>query len=408
MVNSFRSRAGIILFAVLIFFGLTPVTTSSAAPSAPRVETSAMDVEALSSVAGYAGAWIDASGRTHVNAKRSSPAALARLQSQLTLSTVTYDLHELDSIHARATAALAAARLADRTSVRVDMARNAVRIGVVRTVLAPARAAVAGIRGVLVETDATAAARPSPSACTDRLNCGAPIRGGVQTFSQWYALQCSVGFSAHASDGSRWMMTAGHCAGGADGNQPWLNEPFQHGQQPYGPTRQRYNPFTNGQWFDTIVNRWVWLDFLRARLDNAYWLQLPGGYLYATATSTVDVKPALATEALAAGQTICRSSWSPFHDDAAPNCGTVVTFNGPRNEIEVTGMVNCHGDSGGSVYVPTSTGRRAVGFISGFYFQGGTNPDCVQPGYTSLIGSLSSAYHFMDINSAATIRVDTR
>ena len=389
------------ILGLLIASAFTVPGRSSA--SAPTGMTSAAgkDVEALATEPGWAGAWLDARGRTHVNVKLSTRAAVATIRTGLLRAEVTRSLTDLDAIHTRAERVLDAGGLSGQTKVRVDVARNAVAVAVTPKALVRAQALLQSIVGVLVESDPRADAKAAPTVCVDRINCGVPIRGGVEIHAGIYT--CSAGFSATGSDGSHWLLTAGHCGP--------LDKVFSHGSgnEYYGPVRQKYDSnVQNAGWFDPTLGRPVWLDFLRIRVDNPYWRSLPGGYLYATPTSTVDVKSALAPEALTQGQTICRSSFSYNHSETADHCGQIVTYNGQQGRIEISGMVTCSGDSGGAMYVQVAGGgRRAVGIHSGIYYTG-SKPNCVQPGQHVWITGVTWAYHYMDINSNATIRVDTR
>lgn len=404
------SRAAGSVAALVAALAASALVGSGEVAAAPVAGPAGKGVEALAAEPGWAGAWLDAAGTTHVNVQRSSRAATAAVHAGLVRAEVGRSLKDLDAIHRKAEDALVAGGVGPETAVRVDVSRNAVRVGAVPKAVPAATAVLKGLSGVVVETDPTADAVPATAACVSRVNCGAPIRGGVQIVSTWNtSSSCSAGFSASGTDGSRWLMSAGHCAGN---NQTgaWLDEPFRHGGEVYGPVRQRHSADVDGVWFDAAVGRSVWLDFLRIRLDNAYWRQLPGGYLYATPSTTVDVKSALAPESLVQGQAICRSSYSPHHPESAANCGTVISYNGPSNEVQIGGaMVACEGDSGGAVYVQVAGGgRRAVGFLSAFYYNAGPAPVCRPSVHSILVSGLTWAYHYMDAYSGTTIRVDTR
>ena len=78
-----------------------------------------------------------------------------------------------------------------------------------------------------------------PEVCTDRYNCGGPLRSGVVLSSPFTYNDelCSMGFTASGSDGSRWAITAGHCADVTGDNTNWA-----HGAQNIGPMREATNP----------------------------------------------------------------------------------------------------------------------------------------------------------------------
>lgn len=297
----------------------------------------------------------------------------------------------------RVDAVLAAAGLAEITAV--DLIGDIVVVRTLSGTLEEVQAVVGG-EATVVE-DETANAAVAPAACTDRVNCGVPLRGGIRIFSEATGAQCSLGFTANATDGSRWILSAGHCG--------FLDENWKHGNERIGLVRQRYNADVQGRWFDAITGGRVWLDFMRVRNSSSYWLSGTFGWMYSTPSSPVAVNGAAAASSLSPGDVICRSSWSPYHADLAPNCGTVYSTYGGNGEIAVSGMIVCAGDSGGSVYVVDGGQRIAVGVISAFYYDaGGPPPNCRQSPYNALVSPIDSIYHYMDLNSIAQVRVDAR
>lgn len=375
---------------------------SAAARATPVPDSSQVIDQGLSDQPGYAGAWVDSEGRTQVNFTQARAAAGRQASVQAakgalgpsTVRAVTYDLKQLNALATQAQSALARAGLSATANAEVDIPGNGVRVSVVPAKAAVARKAVRAIAATTVVEDSTASAVPVDVACTDRLNCGAPLRGGIRIGSG--STGCSAGFTATASDTSRWLLTAGHC-GPVDSN-------WTHGEQAIGPIRQ----VANGLWYDANVDRSVRVDVARIRIDSTYWKQAAGGWLYNTASSTYPVKAAVAAQAVPVGSTVCRSSYSRFHTESAAKCGKVVTSFDRNGYITVSGMVVCSGDSGGAVYYENSTGKHAFALISAIYGPDGSEEECVQPGFHSALSGISSIYHWLDANNGTTIRVDTQ
>lgn len=177
--------------------------------------------------------------------------------------------------------------------------------------------------------------------CTDRTACGNPLRGGIQ-IRPTAGGSCTGGFTAHGSDGSRWLVTAGHCGA--------LDSAWRHGQQYLGPIRQRLHQNQT--------------DLARIRIDNAYWQT--GGYLYAGGTTPIPIGAVVSDNYLSEGDFICRAGWV-----SGQYCGSVlITHDNPVLDgiqwIQLLRSDICAnpGDSGGPWYEVRSPEFYAVGIHS--------------------------------------------
>jgi hypothetical protein len=215
-------------------------------------------------------------------------------------------------------------------------------------------------------------------ACNSRYACGAPLRGGVVLHLVASSKNCSLGYTASATDGSRWAITAGHC-----GNQ--LNFNWRHGEQVIGPLRQTFD--------DAEV------DVSRIRIDNGYWRQAGGGYLYdyhnpntpARLTYSITQRTTLEINEM-----VCLNAQ---YSTPSYSCGVITAAYGPRNMPSVD-FDACPGDSGGAWIFrpPGGTSQWAYGV-----HQGGTSATC-----HALFGySIFTTVHDMNI-VFPTIRIEVR
>jgi streptogrisin C len=283
-------------------------------------------------------------------------------------------------------------RLPADAQVHVDIARNRVVVGLTTAT----RRAFAG-RSLPDSVEVTTARTFPPTqyaACSNRYDCGAPLRSGVNV-GPWNATAnhatafCSLAFTMHASDGSRWALTAGHCV-----SQDAINrgQTWAHGAQPIGPVRQRQD---DGR---TAV------DAARIRIDSSYWRQTGGGYMYYTPTATVDVDYAIvARGTIANGDPVCFNARSYVPGD--DNCGVVTSSIGFRGMFTVSGVKACGGDSGGAAYLLISGQRWAYGLINSTSPRGSN--DCMYGGSVTA-SAIPDINAWFDAHAAATIRVDTR
>lgn len=215
--------------------------------------------------------------------------------------------------------------------------------------------------------------------CTTRTACGQPARSGI-VLSINGTNGCSLGFRAAATDGSKWVITAGHCA--------VVNDTIGHGAQPFGPVRLQ--TLTVGG-----------LDFLRARIDNSYWLSSGGGYLYnaASPNSPLSIYYSLTTtSSIVVGQYVCLNAWN----SSAASCGSVNSVNTATGRVSV-GFDACPGDSGGAW-----TWRSSAGLYFAFGVHSQSDQGCHLGGGTSYFSSIPEINEYNDAHSAATVRVEER
>ena len=206
--------------------------------------------------------------------------------------------------------------------------------------------------------------KPQPAACTTRTACGTPLRGGIPVGfdvdgagAGSATIQCSEGFNGAAPDGSRWVLTAGHCSNGISTSCPSANC-WGHGQQYIGPMREARDQ-------DKV-------DVARIRKDSSYWGT--GGWIYnqfnpESPWAVDDVYTSNAQ--IPANAAVCFSSRLVNPTNlCGPILEKVSAFRGmPRIDQDV-----CNTDSGGSVYRPTEGIRVAYAFIS--HADELSNPGC--------------------------------
>jgi hypothetical protein len=344
----------------------------------------------------YAGTWYDFSADV-VHVATTAGRQRAALQADgsavgITIAThmVSRSLLDLELTRDRILAGSLVPGVDDGDQVRLDLPTNSVTIG------APAddRRRMAGLRlpaGTRL-VPVTKGPVGVPAACRDRLNCGAPLRSGVNigTFFNRADAGCSVGFTARGTDGSRWALTAGHCV---PQNHIDVGRLWGHGEQYIGPARQRY---------DTGA-----VDVARIRMDNPYWRQAGGGYMYATPTSTVDVDLAiLYRSTIEINDSVCLTGrrYNPGDD----NCGRVTRLYNERDLVEISGLKACGGDSGGAAYLLLSGARWGYGLLNSTSLR--TAPgDCTPANSKAYFSPLPDINRFFDSRSPTVqVRVETR
>ncbi|MGH8892548.1 MAG: hypothetical protein ACRDWY_04465 [Actinomycetes bacterium] len=232
-----------------------------------------------------------------------------------------------------------------------------------------------------------------PAACDSRTACGVPLRGGINVgrMSSGQALiGCSLGYTAHAGDGSRWFYTAGHCLTDAEVTNRTV---YGHGEQAIGYARLRRDS-------GAVDAGWV-------RNNSAYWLSGSFGYIYKLPSEAVDVDYAIAyASTVSMNQVVCFSGrrLAPTDD----NCG-VITAENPSGKPQVTGLKVCGGDSGGSTYWINSGAneRWAFGLVS--VTSARTEPgDCTPNNGQMSFSSVPHINTWIDNNTASNVRIDVR
>ncbi len=217
-------------------------------------------------------------------------------------------------------------------------------------------------------------------ACSSRYSCGAPLRGGVVITRVASNAQCSLGFTASATDGSRWAITAGHC-------ETQLNTLWRAGEQVIGPVRQ------SGDAGD--------VDIARIHINRSYWLQSGGGWLYDYYNPS---SPANLTLAITYRTTISQNEMvclNAMNSTPSQVCGFIDYEYGPRGMPQV-GFDACPGDSGGAWFFrpPGSSSRWAYGVHSG-----GSGSCHAITGY-SIFTSVPDMNAYFDGTAAARIRIE--
>ena len=311
---------------------------------------------------------------------------------RVTLEPARYSYVDLEQRAAAVNRGLSRVELAADAWAVADGQLNRVVLSVAgRTAADSARARFANDPAVVVKEFAPGS--DTEEACIDRYHCGAPARSGIaigidadgagpgeaETF-------CSLGFTAAASDGSRWVVTAGHCSEGIATSCPSSTGCWGHGQQYFGPMRQVRD---SGN-----------VDVARIRRDNPYWTM--GGYMFNAynPSTTVNVDYAILSRfTIQVGQGVCLSAQ---YSEIGVACGTITTTSGYRGFIEV-GFDACPGDSGGGWYWLSQSGERWE-----YGIHHGGDLTCHVAGNISRFTAGPDIYAYWDANSAATIRFEYR
>jgi hypothetical protein len=403
----------------------------SAAEAAARVNRQPSRIRLVDELAkaypdGYGGSWYD--GDTDIlhlqaaqpdkanvfatlAARDGVPARVQRVRYSLAYLTEQYTLVNAHRHPALGTMAVSGGIDVHANRVVATVPGAAVAIATARTADGPItvqeQRPVAGIKAL---------------ACDDHWHCGSPLRGGIGIWpnkSDWIGHDsdgfCSLGFTATASDGTHWAVTAGHCGPvqPADTDQ---DHSWRHGQQYLGPMRQTACPpdpaaFKPCQWGSGGQLPWSGVDVGRIRIANSYWLAGNWGWMFSDATPDMKIPVNQAATVLTdlqhSGNMVCLSSqWSGGQCGELGSVGDSDTFGLAR----IDHLRSCGGDSGGAVYLVVMPGvRRAVGIVSG----GTANslpgaPGCFGTDGATWFSALPNINTFFDSTSAATIRVDTR
>ncbi len=181
------------------------------------------------------------------------------------------------------------------------------------------------------------------------------------------------------------MITAGHCSYSVVGSCPSSTGCLGHGQQYYGPVRQKWDK----------TPPYIDVDVARARLDNSYWSV--GGYIYSEATPNNPNALTYYTEVSYVGGSACISAKSG--DDCAIIRDTV---DGDFNLIRVD-TDSCGGDSGGLWFRNYASGdNRALGL------QSTSTTGCNVSDGDSWYSGFNAIYDYWDDqNGGATLRLET-
>lgn len=264
--------------------------------------------------------------------------------------------------------------------------------------------------------------RGREQACTDRNNCGYPLRAGLII---WHEVAdpdqekraCSLGWVASGTDGSTWALTAGHCPNGQD-------EVWGHGDQYLGRMRHCGHPAGEHPCDDTVD-----VDGARILISNPYWRMGSFGHIFSTPSSYVDVDNAITSKLqIQVNQGVCLTSWhasyvgnsfpsyddyDQYHEESGDSCGIINSVsNSSRDGMPtLTGASVCNGDSGGGWYLLAGGGER---WATGLHRGGQEQPALLEEGtctdkQLAWFTSLPAFYNFTDPKTYPhKIRVITR
>ncbi|GLI02902.1 hypothetical protein Pa4123_81800 [Phytohabitans aurantiacus] len=294
------------------------------------------------------------------------------------------------------------------TDARLDVPGNAVVVEVDD----PGSMPVPG--GVVRYGQRRAAPAAEPTACIDRWNCGGPIRAGINLRHRSDASDvnvCSLGATATSADGtSRWVITAGHCAGTAVHTSCSVaSQCWRHGEQDIGPMRETACP----QDFPVACQHdYPFIDVGRIRIDSTYWKSFSQGWMFngIDPTTAVEIDGAITTFTQLSnmvGQSLCMNAmWS----NEGANCGPLFSAaSGTFAMPEVWSVRACRGDSGGLWYRPSGGIRTAVGIQSSATLPYPGGPDCRRATGSSWFGAFPDINAFWDAYAGAgVLRIDTR
>jgi hypothetical protein len=194
----------------------------------------------------------------------------------------------------------------------------------------------------------------SPAACnTEKRVCDKPLRGGV--YIEGGAVACSSAFKATGNTtGSRYVLTAGHCAAAAAG---WNSRDAANVTHYIGQAEGRMFPGAG--------------DWTKIKVDGSYWDE-GSSWPSIVANWSGNESTSITSESSSyVGEAVCHSGWR-----TGTSCGVVraieVTVHYPQGAVigmtEVAGPSLCAylGDSGGPVW----TDNTAVGLFSGILTDG--------------------------------------
>ncbi|MBK7859615.1 MAG: S1 family peptidase [Archangiaceae bacterium] len=272
----------------------------------------------------FGGMWVDQAngGAVHVafrgdrTADAKGTAARFVGSATVILDPVNYSLGELDATLEELSRRLQTPGWfqASVTAVQTDEPKNRVLVSVdpdgqrdgARSLVEVAKS-LRHEFGALVEV--IEGPRSELTACSSQSACGSPLRGGIRLTSASFLLQdlyggwhsvsstCTAGFTARSTDGTGWLLTAGHCS---PMNVSWI-----HGQQGIGPVRQI-----------TTYDGTYGVDVERIRIDNRYWAT--GGWVYPGRK----VKNVLGPSAVTPWTVLCKMGVSTGY-----GCGLAVSNN---------------------------------------------------------------------------------
>jgi streptogrisin C len=294
----------------------------------------------------FGGAWFDPmSGVLHVATTNAEAGdGSVRLGKELGVEVEpTAVEHSYGELEAKATELRARTddfgRIA-KAYLGIDVRRNAL-------VLALTPSQVPFYEGAAKEAGVEIVSRPAlkvqqDAGCTSRAACDWTIRGGSMLWRTAPGNNvCSVGFTARTATNTRYTYTAGHCSNG--NGVPW------------GTGGQNIGPMTSSRNIGPV-------DASIIRVTNPWFMFDSGGEMYNQFAPNKSVAVNAVAPTLSyiwSGDVVCLAA--NFTQPSGHSfCGVVGSNSDPsvRGMVRVDGFDACPGDSGGSWYWLTSTGRR--------------------------------------------------
>jgi streptogrisin C len=227
---------------------------------------------------------------------------------------------------------------ASRPTAEVDVQANRVRVTVPNPFDPQVDQFLAGVRGVYGVSVGVVfdAAEVQTLACT-RFQCPPPIRGGIEIINFKANAICSAGFNVRNTDGTKFVLTAGHCRAGT----------WRHGRR----TVRKIGAVTRRQFAGRLDSELI-------KIDNPdFWD--PGNLIFHTRAQPAFPITSVARR-VTVGTYLCRSGRT-----TGTRCGRVIRTGYNWQNLRGLALVQAcsdHGDSGGSVY--SARRHRAYGVLS--------------------------------------------
>ena len=297
----------------------------------------------------FGGAWFDpATGIVHLAA--TTDAAIKRAAAIGRQYAVAVTTHKVKRSAAALEADAASIRggkdelaRAAGGNVGVDVTSNEVVVAVPSDRKA-ALASTASGRGARL-VSASSKAPELDADCTARDTCDWTLRAGIVMWrgtttsnTPW----CSVGFTGRNANGTRFVLTAGHCTTGIGVN--------------WGTWNQNIGPMGNA--VDSGV-----VDTSAIQVTNSWFTGDSGGQIYVNPGigGCCDLNGVAPTVGyMVQGETVCLSANFTQPTVNGNSCGVLGTNSdaGVRGMARVDGLDACGGDSGGGWYWLSSSGNR--------------------------------------------------
>jgi hypothetical protein len=322
----------------------------------------------------------------------------AALESAFRTEVVRYSIEELEQAQSKAIDALAMYFEAGQVQTALNPKTDALVLLIPEELTQLVEEEIdstlraAGI-AVPVETQErpSTAFEATPSACNEAARqCDLPLRGGQEIFQllgpnlgEYSGDACTVGFRANGNEGQKYILTAGHCHEGPNGEEIWnWSSSGPGGNHLIGTTSQWHWP---GRDWAKINATGTWADQAPWPTLVAYWGTSPELPITGEAVPYV-------------GETLCHSG-----ANTGTSCGVITESNrsvhyiGPVRPADVNSMYVVKGQGlclgGGDSGGPFFAQGTALGIRSG----GG--PDgCGEPGEEVFFSSVVAANEELGTN----------